>query len=118
MAVSPNNSTAGTSDGGNLIATLGNSFLTSVASLGNVATSTAKTAEELLKTSTGLFDQYAILKLSVRNANKAPASTIPNSQVSNVQDYVSNPANVKNILFYATLALSLGAATWYLAKKF
>lgn len=116
MASDTQNTYPGTAGGANVIGTLGNQVLEAFGSISNVGVSLGNQAGSILDTLGNLKSKYEEVFKS--NKSTPPQQTTPDWQVNSVQDFVSDPNRVKNLLFYGAVFSALAVATVYIVKKF
>lgn len=110
MATNAQNTVAGTSNGGNLIAPVGNWFLEQLGALSNVV---AVGADQIGSLSTSI--QAA--KLAIQQTVNPPMQTAPATNITSAADYMSDPDRVQKALMIAAVGSILLVGGFYLIKK-
>lgn len=114
MTASPNNSTAGTSNGANLLTDNGNDFLKNVSALLNVGFETASKAAGIYES---VQETKTAAKIQKQQAATAPVVTLPDAQIKNDADFYSDPVRVQRAIIIAGAAAVSVAILIYLLKR-
>ena len=93
----------------------GNPFLDLLAGISNVGVQTLDAAGNLIDRYSSFKEKYN--SISNGNTTTPPQQTTPAFQVTDIQDWLSNPENVQKLFLYTGLGLLTAFGIVYAVKK-